>query len=329
MGSVILVVAFLGFPAVARWGAHRSKALEFLGPIVLCYLFGIALGNVFSIDTDLATTFTEATVVLAIPLLLFTTDFRAWLRIARPAVVSFALATIAVVITSTVATLVLSVAHDWQMAGMTVGVYTGGTPNMSAVGLALDVPDETFVLMNGADVILSGLYLLFLLSIAQRVLGRFLPAFDLSRFGSDTIDDSEVTPGFRGVVLALALSVGASAVAVGIVYLFAPDLPIAAVILSITTVGVLASFVQRIRTLPGTFETGDFLLLIFAAVVLGGTSLMGGRGTIAGTLIGAFVIGVLADGLVLLGVSEFWQMVTKGLVIILAVILDQFQKRST
>ncbi len=56
---------------------------------------------------------------------------------------------------------------------------------------------------------------------------------------------------------------------------------------------------------------------------------MGGRGTIGGTLIGAFVIGVLADGLVLLGVSEFWQMVVKGLVIVLAVVLDQFQRRSS
>ncbi len=78
---------------------------------------------------------------------------------------------------------------------------------------------------------------------------------------------------------------------------------------------------------PATGET--FELNAIAAVVLGGTSLMGGRGTIAGTLIGAFVIGVLADGLVLLGVSEFWQMVIKGLVIVLAVILDQLQKRSS
>ena len=72
-----------------------------------------------------------------------------------------------------------------------------------------------------------------------------------------------------------------------------------------------------------------FELNAIAAVVLGGTSLMGGRGTITGTLIGAFVIGVLADGLVLLGVSEFWQMVIKGLVIVLAVVLDQYQKRSS
>ena len=75
---------------------------------------------------------------------------------------------------------------------------------------------------------------------------------------------------------------------------------------------------------PATGET--FELNAIAAVVLGGTSLMGGRGTITGTLIGAFVIGVLADGLVLLGVSEFWQMVVKGLVIVLAVILDQISE---
>ncbi|HBY5118530.1 TPA: ABC transporter permease, partial [Klebsiella pneumoniae] len=55
--------------------------------------------------------------------------------------------------------------------------------------------------------------------------------------------------------------------------------------------------------------------------------LAGGRGTILGTLIGAFVIGFLADGLVMMGVSEFWQMVIKGIVIIVAVIIDQMQNR--
>lgn len=63
-----------------------------------------------------------------------------------------------------------------------------------------------------------------------------------------------------------------------------------------------------------------------AATVLGGTSMSGGVGTIGGTIIGAFVIGVINDGLVMCGVSEFWQMVIKGLVIIIAVIIDQFQR---
>lgn len=76
---------------------------------------------------------------------------------------------------------------------------------------------------------------------------------------------------------------------------------------------------------PATGET--FELNAIAAVVLGGTSLMGGRGSVTGSLIGAFVIGVLADGLVMLGVSEFWQIVIKGVVIVVAVAIDQLQSR--
>ncbi len=74
--------------------------------------------------------------------------------------------------------------------------------------------------------------------------------------------------------------------------------------------------------------TGDsYELTAIAAVVLGGTSLAGGRGSMGGTLIGAFVIGVLGDGLVMMGVSSFWQKVIKGAVIVLAVIIDQVQAR--
>lgn len=75
-------------------------------------------------------------------------------------------------------------------------------------------------------------------------------------------------------------------------------------------------------------QTGNtFELNAIAAVVIGGASLAGGRGSVKGALIGAFVIGFLSDGLVLVGVSSFWQTVIKGLVIVLAVILDQSQER--
>lgn len=74
--------------------------------------------------------------------------------------------------------------------------------------------------------------------------------------------------------------------------------------------------------------TGNsFELNAIAAAVLGGTSMSGGRGTIGGTIIGAFVIGILSDGLVMMGVSSFWQMVIKGIVIIVAVVIDQAQRR--
>jgi len=76
---------------------------------------------------------------------------------------------------------------------------------------------------------------------------------------------------------------------------------------------------------PDTATTYE--LNAIAAAVLGGTALAGGRGTIVGTLLGAFVIGFLSDGLVLIGVSTFWQSVVKGAVIIFAVITEQAQER--
>jgi erythritol transport system permease protein len=82
---------------------------------------------------------------------------------------------------------------------------------------------------------------------------------------------------------------------------------------------------QLVAAHPATGESYE--LNAIAAVVLGGTSLAGGRGTIWGTIIGALVMGVLANGLVLLGVQEFWKKVITGLVIILAVVLDQMQER--
>ncbi len=63
-----------------------------------------------------------------------------------------------------------------------------------------------------------------------------------------------------------------------------------------------------------------------AATVLGGTSMAGGSGTIVGTIVGAFVIGVINDGMTMCGVSEFWQKVIRGAVIILAVVIDQTQR---
>ncbi|WP_033068280.1 ABC transporter permease [Thalassospira australica] len=82
---------------------------------------------------------------------------------------------------------------------------------------------------------------------------------------------------------------------------------------------------QLVASHPATGET--FELNAIAAAVLGGTSMSGGRGRIAGTIIGAFVIGILSDGLVMMGVSSFWQTVIKGLVIIAAVVVDQAQQR--
>ena len=66
-----------------------------------------------------------------------------------------------------------------------------------------------------------------------------------------------------------------------------------------------------------------------AAVILGGTSFVGGIGTIIGTLVGALIIAVLSNGLILMNVSEIWQFIIKGLVIIIAVTLDRFRNKGS
>jgi erythritol transport system permease protein len=86
---------------------------------------------------------------------------------------------------------------------------------------------------------------------------------------------------------------------------------------------IIASRLVAAHPATGTF----FELNAIAVVVLGGTSLMGGRGTIGGTIIGAFVIGSLNAGMVMVGISSFWQQVITGSVIMLAVIIDQIQAR--
>ena len=86
---------------------------------------------------------------------------------------------------------------------------------------------------------------------------------------------------------------------------------------------VITAQLQTAHPLTGqTFE-----LNAIAAVVLGGTALAGGRGTVFGSVVGACVISILGDGMVMCGISDFWQMVIKGLVIIFAVVIDQLQQR--
>ena len=71
----------------------------------------------------------------------------------------------------------------------------------------------------------------------------------------------------------------------------------------------------------------SFELDAIAAVVIGGTSLSGGEGKITGTIIGALIIGVLNNGLNLMNVSPFYQSIVKGLVILIAVLLDKKSRK--
>lgn len=80
-------------------------------------------------------------------------------------------------------------------------------------------------------------------------------------------------------------------------------------------------------TSAGPTAGTTYELTAIAAVVVGGAALTGGRGTVRGTMLGAFVIGFLSDGLVIIGVSSYWQTVFTGAVIVLAVLLNSIQYR--
>lgn len=86
---------------------------------------------------------------------------------------------------------------------------------------------------------------------------------------------------------------------------------------------IVASQLQTAHPMTGNMFEMDAI----GATVLGGTALAGGRGRVSGSIIGAFVIVFLADGMVMMGVSDFWQMVIKGVVIVTAVVVDQFQQK--
>jgi ribose transport system permease protein len=90
----------------------------------------------------------------------------------------------------------------------------------------------------------------------------------------------------------------------------------------------IAGLLYSARFTNGAANAGDPLLLdSIAAVVIGGASLFGGAGTVFGTVIGALIISVIQNGLVILAINPFWQFVTVGIVIILAVLVDQAKAR--
>ncbi|MCK4677785.1 MAG: DUF819 family protein [Bacteroidales bacterium] len=276
--SAIQLIFILAFPGLIIYFSKHLKVIRWLSPIVVCYLIGILAGNLpfLSINRGLMTYAAEISVGLAIPVLLFSCNFKKWLRHSKSTFLSFFLAMVAVVVCSSLAFVIF---HDrivdaWKVSGMMIGVYTGGTANMTAIGIALDVEEEIFVLLNSADLIFSGIYFLFLITIAKKVFGYFLPPFKRYNDQKEKIDEEHT--GFnilsghekiKYILISLGLSLLILVTAAGVSLLITGELTASIIILLITTMGIAFSFFSRIHSLKSNYETGEYFLLVFAVAM--------------------------------------------------------------
>jgi len=269
--ALLQLTLIAAFPFLSRRLYKRTALPRWLSPVVMCYALGIALSNfrLFPLDDGLSSRFTEITIVLAIPLLLYGANLRQWARHARSTLASFGLCVLAGMAATSAAAWAIGnrVEDAWRISGMLVGVYTGGTPNMQAIGLALGASQESIILLNAADVLIGGGYLLFLTSFAPRVYGAFLVPFQ----GQAALNSPEAPPGdapgkinYRDSLAAILLTLLILGFTFGACQLVFGKLDnVAFIMLLLTTFSIMASFAPQVRRLESTFETGEYFLLMF------------------------------------------------------------------
>lgn len=275
--NIIAILALFGLPWLITKYASRVKLIDWLSPVVCCYAAGIILGNALGSfwPTKVSTEVSEISIMLALPMLLFSTNLLGWFRLAKTTIISFALVCLSVCIVSFLAGKFFHGYSDevWKIAGMMVGVYTGGTPNLTAIGKALEVRDETFIILNAVDVVLGGIYLLFIMSVGVKLLTKILPAF---KFSGIEVDESTIESSwnkldlktksirFTQQLLLAGLCVGTAA---GVTLLTLGEMSVSVVILLLTTCAIGISFVPKLRSLEGSQEWGNYLLLVFCVSI--------------------------------------------------------------
>lgn len=286
MDFAFLLAAYLVLPAVVVYLCNKFSWLDKLGVVIVCYVVGLLIGAAGpdNAAADQAkNTVSSAAVALALPLLLFSVNVGGVTRLARRATLSMLLAFGAVVAVVVAGFLLVRdiLPGAWQLAGMAVGLYTGGTPNVAAIRTALDVEADLYIAVHTYDTVVGLFYLLFASALAKPLFSRFLPRVEAAdthvaaAAGADDVQ-AAVNPQVSGVlrrgslfpllgaVVVSALIVGAS---VGIGGLFPAEHGDAVTILSITTLAVAASFIPRLRRIEGSFAAGMYLIYVFCIAV--------------------------------------------------------------
>jgi uncharacterized membrane protein len=280
MATIVLILFYLLFPVVAVYLARKNSLCKKLGAVVICYIAGIIIGNINVLPANLAPMQNPLMLVaisLALPLMFFSIDVRRWSRLAGKSLLSFGLQVSAILIVATLGFFIFRgwVGEEtWKLSGMFVGLYTGGTVNLGAIATALRTDQTLYIAAHTSDVLVSSIYLLFLMTIGQRVLLKFLPAFQPAETAQAVKDpDFDSYAGiferktFVPLMGALGLSVLIFITGALSFLVFNEDTAFVVAILAISTLGILCSFVPKIRNIKMTYQLGNYFILIFCLVV--------------------------------------------------------------
>ena len=178
LNLIILACAFCLIPAGVLLLCRKVSFLGKIGPVLLLYIIGLIIGNIGLMPEQLPTiqeVMSNATVPLAIPLMLFGCTFNR--EGTRSQILALITGMISVILAVIIGYLIFGkhIEDGAKIGGMLTGVYTGGTINLAALKTMLSVKDETYILINSYDILVSFLYLTFLLTIGIKLFRKILP----------------------------------------------------------------------------------------------------------------------------------------------------------
>ena len=280
--SAGLAVLFILFPALIIWLSGRVKIVEKIGVVIMCYLCGIVVGNLGILPESFGpvqSNMQDISVCLALPFMLFSMDLKNWVRTAKTAIVSFLLSVAALVIV--VLVLHLALRHidpdTSQYAGLAMGVYTGGTPNIASIKTVIGASEDTYMRFVAYDTVLGMVYLLFVFSVAQKFFRKVFGLRPYAAAGQEAVraENLEGEDAYRGIFQKkvfgkLCLAFLLSAVILGVSYLLGtlvPGYETAVTILCITTLSIGCSFIAPVRAIEKTTPAGMYIIYIFCFTV--------------------------------------------------------------
>lgn len=285
---ILWVLFYLLFPALVIKLCEKVSFFSKIGTILTLYFIGVIVGNLLIFPFPKMATelygiqdlLTSLTIPLAMPLILFSCNFKHLpIRSASLSLVFGLIAMVIVVITGYYIFSPLSEYPDFKkVAGLLVGVYTGGTPNLAALKMMLGVDEATYLLINSFDMLVSFIYLAFLMAVGVRIARKILPykmkgTFDESSESSKgelsnrMYHDIFKKENFLPVLCAVGISILIAGISIGISFLITGKICMLVLILALTTLAIIASFIPKIRGIEKSYDVGMYLVLVFSLVV--------------------------------------------------------------